>query len=303
MSPTQSAESNVVIHNGHAFICFDTYEHRSDKVLLMTHSEIPVSITQEQTGDPYGLETPGSWPDESALKLDCASIDKVVQSVTGFLGDTVDYETKQFAAFRQQHSRVSLNHSGGLVSLRMAGNGEIPGEALRLGGEATDEQSFQANLREWLASEVDPASQLEIHLRRNYAWDDDESWTPKARVPGHWNIHLSNRYNRFYSSWSKDQAPDAVVTVSITPSAEGTAGAEKLQSWRLARLMTQVGVVVENQQRAIRLLEEASEAHVDGQESDGGDGPALSGSDTWSDLGDKGETVELDLEEPHGQDN
>lgn len=185
----------------------------------------------------------------------------------------------------------------------MAGNGEIPGEALRLGGEATDEQSIQANLREWLASEVDPASQLEIHLRRNYAWDDDESWTPKARVPGHWNIHLSNRYNRFYSSWSKDQAPDAVVTVSITPSAEGTAGAEKLQSWRLARLMTQVGVVVENQQRAIRLLEEASEAHVDGQESDGGDGPALSGSDTWSDLGDKGETVELDLEEPHGQDN
>lgn len=49
----------------------------------MTHSKIPVSITQEQTGDPYGLETPGSWPDESALKLDCASIDKVVQSVTG----------------------------------------------------------------------------------------------------------------------------------------------------------------------------------------------------------------------------
>jgi hypothetical protein len=215
----------------------------------------------------------------------------------------MDYETKQFAAFRRHHSRVSLNPSGSLFSLRMAGNGEIPGEALRLGGEATDEQSIQASLREWLASEVDPASQLEIHLRNNYAWDDDESWTPTARVPVHWDIRSSNRYNRSYSSWSKDQAPDAVVTVSITPSAEGTAGSEKLQSWRLARLTTQVGVVVEIQQRAIRLLEEASEAHVDGQESDGEDEPALSRSDTWSDLGDRCEALEPSLEEPHGEDD
>jgi hypothetical protein len=183
----------------------------------------------------------------------------------------------------------------------MAGNGEIPGEALRLGGEATDEQSIQASLREWLASEVDPASQLELHLRRNYASVDDESWTPEARDPGHWTFNSSNRYNRLYSSWSKDQAPDAVVTVSITPSAEGTAGAEKLQSWRLARLSTQVGVVVEIQQRSIRLFEEASEAHVDGQDGDSGDEPALSVSDTWSDLGNKGETIEPDLEEPQGQ--
>jgi hypothetical protein len=49
----------------------------------MTYSEIPVSIVQQQTGTPHGLDVPGGWPVESASKLDSSSIDKVVRSVTG----------------------------------------------------------------------------------------------------------------------------------------------------------------------------------------------------------------------------